>query len=167
MANTVTIDNYDIKKHQRYASDQEALKGLEIKFEESGQIPQHLELAGGSILIKSKWEALFETDLHRHPFALFVTPPQFAKMRKRFFSYSISSQFNWDEANEDEQQQEQKGKGQFEEYKNKILSKKSKLMPIALFEKDRSALLNLLDSVQSINSYLREIYARKLQYQKG
>lgn len=167
MANTVTIDNYDIKIHERYVHDQEILKGLAILFDESKEIPKHSEIGGSENSIKSKWEELFETYNHRHPFASFAPPPRFNLMRKRLFSNTISSKFNWADAEEDEEKQEREESKQLEEYKKKILSKKSKLTPLSLFEKDRSSLLTLLDAIQTLNSYLRELNARKLQYQKG
>lgn len=90
-------------------------------------------------------------------------------MRNRFFSYSISPDFDWIENahEEDEEKQRKEEEHQAEKYKKKIQAKTTIMMPIALFEKDRSALLNLIDSIQSLNGLIREIHARKIQYQKG
>ncbi len=163
----VTIDNYDIKAHERYATDQSALELTLIR--DANLIPQHLESAVGHSVLASKWEELFETHLHRHPFANFTPPPNYMMMRNRFFSYSISPDFNWIEDTRDEEEEEQKKEEerQAKKYKKKIEAKTAKMMPIALFEKDRTALLNLIDSIQSLNGLIREIHARKIQYQKG
>lgn len=37
----------------------------------------------------------------------------------------------------------------------------------SLFEKDKSTILNLLESIKGIDRMLKQINARKLQYQKG
>lgn len=162
--NAVTIDNYHIEAHERYAADQSQ---YEVGFlSEANQIPRHLEIANSESTISSKWEELFETNINKHPFATFAPPPRFNMMRNRFFSYVISPEFDWVE-NEDEEEKEEQEKKQLDEYKEKILAKKSKSTPAALLEKDRSALFNLLDSIQMLNGFLREVHARKLQYQKG
>jgi len=163
MSQPITIDNYDVKVHERYASDQTVLDLTYIN--ESHHIPPHLETAEGESTITAKWEALFETNLHRHPWAFFSPPPQFKKMRNRFFSAHICDAFQWDDSEEEEGDSEEKE--QLKEYREKILAKKSKQMPIALLEKDRTALLKLLDSIQNLNGLLRDINSRKLQYQKG
>lgn len=164
--NAVTIDNYNVEAHERYATDQSLLDFTFIK--ESNIIAPHFEMAGGQSTIASKWDELFETHLNKHPFALFAPPPKFSGMRNRFFSYAISPEFDWVEADEDaDEEKQRKEQKKLEEYKEKIQSKKSKSTPIALLEKDRTALFNLLDSIQMLNGFLREVHARKLQYQKG
>ncbi|MBS0629806.1 MAG: DUF5399 family protein [Verrucomicrobia bacterium] len=162
--NAVTIDNYQIEAHERYATDQSLLDVSYLS--DANLIPRHFEIANSESTISSKWEELFETNISKHPFATFAPPPKFNLMRNRFFSYVISPEFDWVE-NEQDEEKEQREKKQLEEYKEKILSKKSKSTPIALLEKDRSALFNLLDSIQMLNGFLREVHARKLQYQKG
>jgi len=72
MTEAITIDNYDIKAHERYATDQAALELTLIQ--DANLIPQHLEAAVGESTLASKWEELFEIHLHRHPFANFVPP---------------------------------------------------------------------------------------------
>ena len=166
MTDTVTIDNYDIKAHERYAVDREA---HDVTFlADAKDIPRHFNLAHTATSLSTKWEELFETHDLRHPFAAFAPPPGYASMRNRFFSQAISPEFDWaDEDEEDEEQKERRERQRAQEYRNRILSKKAKQIPLALFEKDRTALLNLLESVQMLNGFLREVHARKLQYQKG
>lgn len=167
MTEALTIDNYGITAHERYATDQAT---LELTFiQDANQIPKHLEAAVGKSTLATKWEELFETHLHRHTFANFAPPPNYMMMRNRFFSYSISPDFNWteDSKDEDEEKQRKEEEKQAKQYKKKIQAKTTNSMPMSLFEKDRSALLNLIDSIQSLNGLLREIHARKVQYQKG
>lgn len=162
--NAITIDNYAVEAHERYATDQSLFDASYLA--DANMIPRHFEIANSESTLASKWEELFETHLNKHPFATFAPPPKFNMMRNRFFSYVISPEFDWVEEEADEEK-DQKEKKQLDEYKEKILSKKSKSTPIALLEKDRSALFNLLDSIQMLNGFLREVHARKLQYQKG
>lgn len=167
MPSPVTIDNYDVKVHERYAQDQKQLDLTYVR--EAFLIPPHLETPIAESMINAKWEELFGAQSHRHPWALFAPPPSYGRMRNRFFSYILSSAFPW--IHEQEPDEEESGKNKEEQqlnsYRDKIKEKKSKLLPIALLEKDRTALLNLLDSIQSLNGLLREINAHKLQYQKG
>ena len=169
MTKSVTIDNYDLKAHQRYANDREALDPFYIT--DTNLIPPHFEIAALESSINSKWEELFETHLHRHSFANFAPPPSYALMRNRFFSYVISPDFNWlDQQDKEDEGSEPKQKQDLAEadvYKQKIKEKNSRIMPIALFEKERTTLLNLIDSIQLLNGFLRDVNARKLQYQKG
>lgn len=167
MTNAVTIDNYDITAHERYAIDQKRLSPELI--EEAGLIPPHSEMPGGESSISSKWEDLFGFLNNTHPWANFTLPPDYTTMRNRFFSYSLSSSFDWVDADEEDDEEEKKRKEQLlaESYKKKIKAKQSKLVPTAILEKDRISLLKMVDSIQLLNGFLREIHARKLQYQKG
>ena len=167
MAEAVTIDNYNVKIHERWATDQEALDPIFVK--ESNLIPPHSEIAARKASISSKFDELFDTHLHRHPFASFAPPPSYQLMRNRFFTLAISPDFNWAQEMEedDEEKQRKEEKQQAENYKKRIKREKAMGMPLALFEKDQTALLNLIDSIQTLNSFLREIHGRKLQYQKG
>ncbi len=171
MPNAVTIDRYDIKTHIRYATDQEALDTKYI--DEASLIPPHFEIPGSHATYSSKLDELFETPLGHHPWAAFAPPPEFFSMRNRFFTYVLSDNFDWADSSEEEDneedanQQKREEKQQIEKYKQTIRSKNTKLIPLAVFERDRSALLNLLDSIKQLNGFLRELHARKLQYQKG
>jgi hypothetical protein len=167
MAEAVTIDNYNVKIHQRWATDQESYDASFVK--DANAIPPHLEVAAREISIASKFDELFETHHHRHPFASFSPPPRYQLMRNRFFSIAIAPEFDWaqDADEEDEEEQRKQERRQAEAYKKKIAAKQTRSSPLALFEKDKLALLNLIDEIQSLNGFLREVYARKLQYQKG
>jgi len=168
MSYPVTIDNYDVKVHERYAEDQKKLDLTYVK--ESGHIHPHLESPLAEAAINAKWEELFGTFSHRHPWAQFAPPPMYGRMRNRFFSYILSSAFPWvkvDEEREEEDEEKRREEHQLNQYRKQIKAKKSKSLPMALLEKDRTALLNLLDSIQDLNGLLREINSHKLQYQKG
>lgn len=162
VSEAVTIDNYNMGVHERYAVDRESYDRTFLV--DASEIPRHSNLATTESSIKSKWEELFETNEKRHPFAAFAPPPGFASMRNRFFSHAISPEFDW--AKEDETADEEEAQ-YVEAYKEKIASQRSSLIPMALFENDKTALLNLFDSIQLLNGIIREIHGRKLQYQKG
>ncbi|NGX47999.1 MAG: hypothetical protein K1000chlam3_01385 [Chlamydiae bacterium] len=165
MPNAVTIDNYDVEIHERYATDQ---AGFDEKILlDTSEISSHFSIAADESRLLLKWEELFETHLHRHPFAWFSPPPFYTMMRNRFFTHVISPDFDWIKKEAEEGEERKEENQQAEKYKKKIRSKQTKKMPAAIFEKDRSALLNLIDSIQTLNGFLREVNARKLQYQKG
>lgn len=167
MPKPLTIDNYDIKIHERYASDQQA---LDRTYTIDTTIHSHFEIPINGSTVSSKWEELFETDIHHHPWATFSPPAEYGTLRNKVFSYSLSASFDWHDLEKEEEGEEEKEEEENErmkKYKNQISQKKSKSIPTAILEKDRSALLNLLDSIQLLNSFLREVHSRKLQYQKG
>lgn len=165
-ANAVTIDNYDIRFHERYASDQTQLDPIFIT--DANRVHTHSESARSPVTIFSKWTELFEVHLANHPWAMFLPPPQDHMMRNRFFYYALSPQFHWTHDDEqDNEQQEKEEEQHVDGYKKKIFAKKSKSLPMAILEKDRTTLLNLIDQMHLLNGLLRDIHARKLQYQKG
>lgn len=167
MAEPVTIDNYDVKIHERYALDQEKVDFTLIQG--ADQIPRHFEIAALQSNISSKWEELFQTHELRHPWANFSLPPNYKMMRNRFFSFAISPEFDWfiDDQEDEESEEHEEECAQVEEYKAALLAVRSKTTPTAVLEKDRSALLNLVESIQMLNGFLRDVHAKKLQYQKG
>lgn len=165
----ITIDNYNVRFHERYAQDQ---LQLDTKFiTEAKLVPTHVESARSRSNIFSKWTELFEVHLSIHPFATFTPPPKDHLMRNRFFYYALSPHFHWtNDDKHDEQmgkQQEKDEQEHVDEYKKKIFAKKSKHIPPTLLEKDQTALSNLIDQMHSLSGLLREIHAKKLQYQKG
>ena len=167
MAGPLTIDNYGVAVHERWAKDQEVLEQVFIR--ESGYIPAHLDIAALEKSLLSKWEELFELDSWRHTFAHFAPPPEYNLMRNRFFNHAISEEFDWAEEadDEDEEEQRREDEQQAGKYKKAIQKTQKGAMPVALFEKERSNLLHLIDSIQLLNGFMREVHARKLQYQKG
>lgn len=157
MSEAVTIDQYDPSVHERYAIDQSRYDPAFLQ--SAGEIPAHLEIAASEAVIASKYEELFKLGYVGAPFASFFPPPKYRKMRNRFFKHSISPDFDWDVCEEDEDIAE--------ELKEQLLAQMSALMPIALFEQDRSSLVDLIDSITLLNGWLKHVHARRLQYQKG
>lgn len=167
MASSVTIADYDLSVHARYAKD---IANLERQYIEGAeQIPAHIEVIRTKEAISSKWDDLFKTSANITPFANFSPPPLWEKTRNRFFSHVLSNKFDWADEQEEEEQEEQnkKEKNFIRAMKELIREKESALTPFALFERDRESILALLDSIELLNGYLRHIMARRLQYQKG
>jgi len=159
----VTIDQLDIKDHVRWAQDQE---GYDISFvKESHIIAQHPEILGTSVIYPSKFEELFELQRRNLPWANFSPPRNFHMFNKRLFSYRLFPNIYWDDnENEEESSEEDSNYDLIQEV---IRIKKLENQTHSLFEKDKGAILNLLESIKWVNQLLKQINARKLQYQKG
>jgi hypothetical protein len=163
MLKPTTIDNLDIKTHERYAQDQQIYDKSFIT--ESTLLSPHLEIAATSTIYSSKWEELFEMGTKNIPWAAF-SPPAHQRQTNRFFSYRILPTIFVAEETDEEEEEEQK-KREDEILKKVIRAKKGKNQDPSLFERDRSSILNLLETVRSLNQMLSQINSRKLQYQKG
>lgn len=165
-----TIDNFDIKIHERYAQDQVALDKTFIV--ESALLSAHFEITGTSSIYSSKWEELFELNIRNIPWAAFTPPPRYHKQAKRFFSYrilpTIYVEDEDEETGEEQQHEESEEKKRAKEILKKAHSaKKGASEDPYLFERDKSTIINLLQSVVHLNKLLTQVYSRKLQYQKG
>jgi hypothetical protein len=159
----VTIDQLDIKDHVRWAQDQE---GYDISFvKESHLVAPHPEILGTSVIYPSKFEELFELQKRNLPWASFSPPGNFHMFSKRFFSYRLFPNIYWEEEEEDEEKEEDDSKCDL--IREVIRAKKLGDQSHTLFEKDKSAILALLESIKWVNELLIQINARKLQYQKG
>ena len=162
----VTIDNLDLKDHVRWAQDQIALDTT--FFIDASEIAHHPEILGMSMIYPSKFEELFELQRRNQHWAAFTPPDNFQLFRKRFFSYRVFPSIHWEEKEEGEEESD------FDEDHPELdlISAVAKIQALgnqtrAVFEKDKNAMLNLLESIQWINKLLKQINARKLQYQKG
>ncbi len=160
----VTIDQLDIKDHVRWAHDQEV---YDISFvKDSDMVAQQPEILGTSVIYPSKFDELFELQKRNLPWATFLPPGNFHTFSKRFFSYRLFPHIFWEE--EDEEESEQEEKDSEDGLMSGIINcKPPKNQKESLFEKDKSTMLNLLESIKEINGLLKQINARKLQYQKG
>ncbi|HSX04229.1 MAG TPA: DUF5399 family protein [Rhabdochlamydiaceae bacterium] len=158
----VTIDQLGIEAHRRYAFDQETLDTAYIT--ESPLVPQHSEITGTSAIYSSKWEELFEVHLKNIPWAAFSPPPKYFRQRNRFFSHALIPGILWsdEDENEEDEERDNERKKQNESMRNIINA-----ISCRRIKGEESALLNLIESVKLLNSLLREINSRKLQYQKG
>ena len=167
----VTIDNFDVKVHERYAEDQQK---LDLQFiHEYNQVGTHAEITSLSFLYGSKWAELFETHANNLPWAAFAPPPRYGLQPNRFFTSYIVPSLPWSDCEdqeldeEGENKEEQRRKQLWEEMRTLLLAIQADEQPVALFEQDKSALLNLVEQVKNLNRWLNEANARKLQYQKG
>ena len=158
----ITVDQIGIEAHKRYAVDQENLESSYIT--DSSMIPQHLEIAGTSAIYSSKWEELFEINLKNIPWAAFSPPPKYFSHRNRFFSHALIPGILWSEEDESEEDEERENE---RKKQNETLHAIIEAISSRKIKGDGSALLNLIESVKFLNSLLKEINSRKLQYQKG
>ena len=160
----ITIDQLDIKDHVRWAQDQE---GYDISFvKESHLVAQHPEILGTSVIYPSKLEELFELQKRNLPWANFAPPRNFYMFSKRLFSYRLFPNIDW-EGEDDDDEEKKEEDDPFDLIQEVIRAKKLDHQSHSLFEKDKSAILALLESIKWVNQLLKQINARKLQYQKG
>jgi hypothetical protein len=168
----VTIDNLNIKDHVRWAKDQELLDPTYTK--EVSLVSHHPEVLWNSIILTSKWEELFEWQKRNVSWANFEAPDKYHLVSKRLFSYRLFPNIYWkdeDEESEDKEHQEQ-GEDKHEQEGTNLLKQVLDLekfpnQPMPLFERDKSTIVSLLESIKFLNTLLAQINARKLQYQKG
>jgi hypothetical protein len=160
----VTIDQLDIKDHVRWAQDQESYDISFIK--ESHLVAPHPEILGTSVIYPSKFEELFELQRRNLPWASFTPPNNFHTFSKRFFSYRLFPNIYWEEEDEEESS-EGENPNQEDLIQEVILAKKIGGQTQSLFEKDKCTILSLLELIKWVNHLLKQINARKLQYQKG
>ncbi len=159
----VTIDQLDIKDHVRWAQDQE---DYDISFiTESHLVAPHPEILGTSVIYPSKFEELFELQKRNLPWASFSPPKNFHMFSKRFFSYRLFPNIYWEENDEEESSEDKEHNHDLIQEVLRVKKKENETQ--TLFEKDKTTVLNLLESIQWANQLLKQINARKLQYQKG
>jgi hypothetical protein len=161
----VTIDNLDIKDHLRWAQDQETLEAIFVK--EAQMVAQHPEIVGLSVIYSSKFEDLFELQKRNQHWAAFSPPRNFHVFGNRFFSYRLFPSIHWEDKEESEDEDPEDEEAICSDLIEIIHRVKKTGTQSSIFEKDKSAMLNLLESIKWINKLLIQINARKLQYQKG
>jgi hypothetical protein len=161
----VTIDRLDIKDHVRWAQDQNE---YDVSFvNESHLVAPHPEILGTSIIYPSKFEELFELQKKNVHWAAFTQPWNFHMFGRRFFSYRLFPSISWEDYDEEEQ-----GDSEEESPSEDLIQEVLKVEKLpdqthSIFEKDKSTILSLLEEIKGIDRMLRQINARKLQYQKG
>lgn len=160
----ITIDQIGIDAHKRYAIDQESLDTHYIT--DATHISGQLEIAGTSMIYSSKWEELFEFNLNNTTWAAFLPPPNYRTQRNKFFSHSLIPGILWSESDDDEDLEEDENTENERKKQNALIKNIIEVLSSRLKE-DESALLNLIQSIKTLNSLLREVNAKKLQYQKG
>ncbi len=165
----ITIDNLDIKDHVRWAQDQAIFDPTYLT--EAQAVVQHPEYLGTSTIYASQWESLFEWQKRNVHWAAFAAPLKYHLATRRLFSYRLFPSIYWEEdeedPGEDQQQDEEKKEPSTDLIKQILQVERFSKQPAVLFEKDKTAILNMLESIKYINQLIAHISARKLQYQKG
>ena len=161
----VTIDQLDIKDHVRWAQDQQ---DYDISFiNESHLVAPHPEILGTSAIYPSKFEELFELQKINVSWASFAQPKNFHLFSRRFFSYRLFPSIYWEDYEESDEDNPEEESPSDDLIREVLKVKKKPNQTQSLFEKDKTSILNLLESIKGIDTMLRQINARKLQYQKG
>lgn len=168
----VTIDQLDIKNHVRWAQDQKNYDDFFVK--ESHVVAPHPEILGTSAIYASKFEELFELQKKNPSWAFFAHPKNFHLFSRRFFSYRLFPSIYWEETEESDEDAEHSPEDEQHEESDSnnliqqvINVKKNPQDTQSLFEKDKTAILSLLEAIKQIDKMLGQVNARKLQYQKG
>ena len=171
----VTIDNLDIKEHIRWAQDRAVLDAALVQ--ESKEIAAHPEITGTSVIFSSQLEELFAWEKGMHPWANFSPPINLSLFHKRLFSYRLFPHISSEENKEDDDKPSEDPSP--ENAEEKVLKRAKNLIQevlaiqknqnpsTSIFEKDKSSILSLLESIRFIDDMLAQISSRKLQYQKG
>ncbi|MBY0529714.1 MAG: DUF5399 family protein [Rhabdochlamydiaceae bacterium] len=169
----VTIDNLNIKDHVRWAKDQEWLDPTYTR--EVSLVSHHPEVLWNSTVVTSKWEELFEWQKRNVSWANFEAPEKYHMVSKRLFSYRLFPSIYWkeeEEGSEDQENEQEKREDEREQEGSNLMKEVLNLekfpnQPMPLFERDKSTIISLLESIKFLNTLLAQINARKLQYQKG
>ncbi|MBX3718678.1 MAG: DUF5399 family protein [Parachlamydiales bacterium] len=171
MMKAITIDNLDIKDHVRWAQDQAVLDPTYLT--EAQAVAHHPEYLGMSTIYASQWEALFEWQKRNLPWASFAPPLKYHVASRRLFSFRLFPSIYWSEEEEEEDGAHEDPSDQQEKepsvnlWKEVVNVAAFPHQPSVLFEKDKTAILNLLESIKYLNEMIAHVSSRKLQYQKG
>lgn len=158
----VTIDQLDLKDHVRWAEDQQVFDVTLVQ--ESQLVGSHPSILGTSAIYSSKFEELFELYKRSNSWAFFPPPKNFTHFSKRLFSHRLFSDMDWEEEENEEQEQETVSHDLMQKIATYQIEEAS---ASSVFEKDKSAVLSLLESMNWLTDMLKQIYGRKMQHQKG
>lgn len=154
----VSIANLEVKDHVRWANDQIALAECQV-FNEARDVASHPELLGHSSNYPSQWESLVGWDKRQQPFAHFEPPASYARASRRLFSFRLLPHMDFPPKTDEEEVSPMIARiielSCFKKY------------PRGVFEKEKTAILGMLHSIEFINILLEKISALKLKYQKG
>ncbi len=165
MKASVTIDNLGIKDHMRWAQDQQILESAYST--EASVVAPHPEVLGMSMIYTSKFDELFDLQKRNQHFASFSPPEDFHLFRKRFFSYRLFPSIDWEDKEENMGDSDENQDPDLDLIHAITRIKAAGNQASSLFEKDKCAMLGMLESINWINKLIKHINARKLQYQKG
>jgi len=158
----VTIDNLGITVHERWAQDQ---KALDIGYaQEAKEVASHPQILGLSLIYPSKFDELFGLQERTQHWANFSAPKNFHAFSKQYYSYRLFPNMGWEEEEEEEEKEREK---EHPLIRAILSAKKHHHQSHSHFEKDRSTLVTMVESIEWINELLKQIHGRKLQYQKG
>jgi hypothetical protein len=173
----VTIDKLDIKDHIRWAQDRAAFDTNHVQ--ESKEVAPHPEITGTSIIFSSQLEELFSWEKGMLPWANFSPPHNLSLFHKRLFAYRLFPHISSEENTDDDEEETASDQEQQDEQEEIALRRAKDLIQFVIaiqknanqshshFEKDKSSILSLLESIRFIDDMLAQISSRKLQYQKG
>ncbi len=154
----VTIDKIGLETYRKWAEDQSLLDPTLLK--ESALVSPHPQVTGTTSIFASQFSTLFGLSLLHLPWAGFFPPLNFRAQGKRFFSHKIVPHlaFPFDENSEEK---EEEGKERRKEALRAFLrAQKGKV-------KDQEVLIELIDTLFTLDDLLAQILAKKLQYHKG
>lgn len=158
----VTIDQYDLKEHVRWAKDQAVRDSSLIHTPTDSNF--YPDTGATSAIYSSELEALFEWERGMRPWANFSPPHNLFLFNKRFFSYRLFPHIkSTEEEDDEEEQEEKKDRGLMAQ----ILAIHADKKPRALFEKDKRSILSLLEAVREVDAMLAQVFSAMLRYQKG
>jgi len=161
-----TIDNLGIETSIRYAKDKEFMDHSLI--EESKFIPKQTEVAVTAPYFPSEFEALYSTQVKTAPWADFFEPPVYMSYTKMLFSYQIIPNLG---TAEKQQLELEKIKELLLPSVKKRKKRKNIVQGVTLEEreeeKERKALINLLECLGFLDKQLGFINMRRGQYHKG
>lgn len=159
----VTIDQYDIKEHVRWAKDQTVRDSSLTHTPTLSSL--YPDTGATSAIYSSELETLFEWERGMRPWATFSPPQNLFLFNRRFFSYRLFPHIQSieEEDEEDDEQEERKDRGLMAQ----ILAVHGDKKPKALFEKDKRSILSLLEAVKEVDTMLAQIFSAMLRYQKG
>lgn len=115
------------------------------------------------MIYPSRFEELFDLQKKNQHWASFSPPKNFHLFGRRFFSYRLFPSIHWEDAKDSDEEEVSPG----QDLIRAILEIDKGNQTESLFEKDRTTMLGMLESIKWINQLLKQIHGRKLQYQKG
>ncbi len=161
-----TIDSLGIETSVRYAKDKELIDPKLI--EESKFIPAQTEISVTSPYIPSEFEEFYNTQSKNAPWADFFEPPMYVSHKKMLFSYQVMPNLG---TSEKQQYELEKIKTLLLPSIKKRTKRKNIVEGVSLEEreeeKERDALISLLECIGFLDKQLGFINMKRGQYHKG
>lgn len=168
-----TIDNLGYDASQRYAEDQQFLYDNEKVHKDSRILSGKIQIDVISPSYGSEVETLFNADKKNTSWAQFAPPLGYTEQRKKFFVYELLPSLAMHEKNEnytqrilaqvrakapiqDENDEQEKKRAHWQEAKDEEEN-----------EKEKSALIGLLNCILNLDKCMLYVNSKRTQYQKG